>query len=524
MEKKSPAFGNNKFFAVSVYLALCLGGAVNLVAAEPAPAGPVRKAAVAGGFYPGSKAELENFVDTLLRQAHPPEVSLPVYALMVPHAGYMYSGPIAAQAYKTVAGRDIRTVILLSNSHRTFFNGIAIYKSGSFETPLGSVPIDEVLANQLLEADPRILDRSDVHAGDHVIEVQLPFLQRMFKDFKIVPLLFGDENPVLSQILADVLEPFINDHTLIVASSDMSHYPPYADAMAADHLTLQAILTGHPESLGETFAKLALKKVPGAETYLCGASGVRTVMLLSQPLGQASPVLLGYSNSGDAPTGEKSRVVGYGAVAFVHAAQRPQEAPITADADQNEKTSEKNIVNSQEEKELLKLARLTVESYVHEKKIPSYSSSLPGLQQKLGAFVTLREHGQLRGCIGQFESSSPLYVIIQQMAVAAATQDPRFPPVRPEELGNLEYEISILSPLQKVKNADAIILGEHGVQISKGFRHGVFLPQVAAETGWTKEQFLGELCTQKAGLPADCWKDPNTNLYVFTAHVFAEKK
>jgi AmmeMemoRadiSam system protein A len=178
----------------------------------------------------------------------------------------------------------------------------------------------------------------------------------------------------------------------------------------------------------------------------------------------------------------------------------------------------------QEKQELLQIARSTVESYVRTRKIPEFSPASPALKQPLGAFVTLKERGQLRGCIGRFEASEPIYRIVQQMAVSAATEDPRFRPVNANELDKLEYEISVLSPLRKIPNADEIVLGKHGVQVSKNFHHGVFLPQVATETGWSKEEFLGELCSQKAGLTRDCWKDPKVSLQVFTAEVFSEDK
>ncbi len=527
MEKRSPAFGSKRPYGPSricltALLALTLWN-FSACGANNVPSGAVRKAAVAGSFYPASKAELERSVDEMLERATPPEIKAPIRAIMAPHAGYVYSGPVAAYAYKTIAGRDIRTVILLCNSHQNYFDGIALYGSGSFETPLGLVPVDEALAQKLLAASPKIVNRPDAHASDHVLEVQLPFLQRSLKDFKIVPILFGNDDPALSQVLADALKNIVDDKTLVVASTDMSHYPPYADASAADHETLRAIMTGRADTLDATLGQLASKKVPNAETFLCGVSGVRTVLLLTQALGPTTPVLLNYANSGDSPAGEKNRVVGYGAVAFVDASGKLSQAPPPVTRP-SQNAAEEKVVSPQEEAELLRLARVTVESYVRDGRVPPYDPVSPGLRQKLGAFVTLKEHGQLRGCIGRFESTAPLFTVIQQMAVAAATEDFRFRPVAPQELNKLEYEISVLSPLRKVRNADEIELGKHGVQVSKGFSHGVFLPQVATETGWSREQFLGELCSQKAGLPADCWKDPDVDLYVFTAQVFSEKK
>ena len=480
--------------------------------------GPVRKAAVAGGFYPGDKATLEKYVDALLQQASPPEIKAPIRALMVPHAGYPFSGPVAAYAYKELEGRDIKTVILIGNSHHHYFDGIALYARGAFETPLGLVPVDEALTAKLLAMDPAVVNRPDIHEGDHVLEVQLPFLQRILKNFKIVPILFSGDSTTLAGKLAQDLSPLMNKNTLIVASTDMSHYPPYAAAATADKKTLDAILTGKMENLDATLQTLAAERLPQAETFLCSPSGVRVALLVAQSFGDRSPLLLRYANSGDSPAGEKGRVVGYGAVAFV---ATPSNKPAI-----EEKTSpsEEAPLTPQEKEELLGIARTTLESYVKTGKIPAFSPLSPALQQPLGTFVTLKENGQLRGCIGRFDASEPLYKIVQIMAVAAATQDPRFSPVHENELEKLEYEISVLSPLRKIPSAEEIVIGKHGVAISKGSHHGVFLPQVATETGWSKKEFLSELCSQKAGLPSDCWKDPDVNFQVFTAEIVAEKK
>ncbi len=534
MEKKSLVSGNRPEISNLKFQIALLTAILSLAFTLPSPAvkaapepSRVRKAAVAGGFYPGTPKELIDFVDAMLRQANPPKIEGPILAIMVPHAGYIYSGPVAAYAYKELEGRDIRTVILIGNSHRHYFDGIGIDAKGAFETPLGLVPIDEAFAEKLLAADPAIVDRPDIHEGDHVLEVQLPFLQRVLKYFKIVPILFSGDSPELARKLAGALAPLLDEKTLVVASTDMSHYPPYAEAGAADKKTLDAILTGKMENLDTDLKSLETQHVPQAETFLCSPSGVRVAMLLSQNLGKLQPVLLRYANSGDSPAGEKGRVVGYGAIAFVAQTSATPATPSPAAAEKDTphpQKPEEGILKKSEQDELLRIARSTVESLIKTGKVPDISPSSPALQQPLGAFVTLKERGQLRGCIGRFEPTEPLYKIVQQMAVSAATEDPRFRPVSPGELDKLEYEISVLSPLRKIPDANAIVLGKHGVTVSKGFHHGVFLPQVATETGWNKEEFLDELCSQKAGLPRDCWKDPAVDLQVFTAEVFTEEK
>ncbi|MFA5159654.1 MAG: AmmeMemoRadiSam system protein B [Candidatus Omnitrophota bacterium] len=529
MEKKSPASGNNRFrYPLGAYLTVLAVLSLAFTSAMPGEqketkSGIVRKAAVAGEFYPRDKVPLEKYVDALLRQADPPKIKEPIRAIMVPHAGYVYSGPVAAYAYKELEGRNFKTVILMANSHTEWFNGISVYKKGSFETPLGIVSIDEEKTSKLLTLSSKILDRPRTHEEEHALEVQLPFLQRVLKDFKIVPLLFGSDEPELSKVLADALKKIVDDKTLIVASTDMSHYPSYDDATSTDRETLQAIHTGQLDTLDAMLKQHVEKGIPNAETFLCGVSGVRTVLRLSQTLGPTVPVFLKYENSGDSPAGDKNRVVGYGAVAFVAQQSTTPNASPPAAVEKKSATDEEGMT-PQEKKELLGIARSTVESYVQTKKIPAFSPASPALRRPRGVFVTLKETGQLRGCIGRFDSSGPLYLIVQQMAISAALQDPRFTPVSADELGQLEYEISVLSPLKKVKTADEIKLGKHGVQVSKGLYHGVFLPQVATETGWSKEKFLSELCSQKAGLPENCWKDPGVDLQVFTADVFSEEK
>lgn len=525
MEKKSLVFGSRfqiSFLLLWIALFSLAFTFTHPQLKEKKKEDNVRKAAVAGGFYPGNKRQLETMVDAMLLQAGPPIIKSPVRAIVVPHAGYVFSGPVAAYAYKELEGHDMRTVILIGNSHRHHFNGIALYAKGAFETPLGLVPVDEAFAAKLLAADPAIAHRPDLHENDHVLEVQLPFLQRVLKNFKIVPILFSDDSPEHARKLAEILSPLMDDKTLIVASADLSHYPPYAHAVASDQKTLNAILTGKTEALDAALRALQAEHVPQTETLLCSPSGVRVAMLLAQSSG-LSPVLLKYANSGDSPAGEKGRVVGYAAIAFV-AKQSSRPAAPPPEAGEKKNATDENGMTPQEKEELLKIARATVESFVRTGKVPIFSPAFPVFKQPLGAFVTLKENGQLRGCIGRFEPSGPLYKIVQQMAVSAATQDPRFRPVSVNELDKLEYEISVLSPLRKIPNADEITLGKHGVQVSKGLHHGVFLPQVAAETGWSKEEFLGELCSQKAGLPRNCWKDPKVDLQVFTADVFSEEK
>ena len=180
-------------------------------------------------------------------------------------------------------------------------------------------------------------------------------------------------------------------------------------------------------------------------------------------------------------------------------------------------------MNPGQKKELLNIARNTVESYVKDAKVPEFKETDPGLLGQEGAFVTLHKKGELRGCIGNIIGTQPLWMTVRDMAVESSTRDPRFEPVAPDELKDIKIEISVLSQPKRVQDINEIKMGTHGVIVKRGFNNGVFLPQVATETGWSRDEFLSNLCAHKAGLPADAWKDKKTELYTFTAQVFGEE-
>jgi AmmeMemoRadiSam system protein A len=182
------------------------------------------------------------------------------------------------------------------------------------------------------------------------------------------------------------------------------------------------------------------------------------------------------------------------------------------------------LLDRKQKKRLLEIARSTIEAYLKTRKAPEIVETDPVLSKEMGAFVTLRQSGELRGCIGNMVGHGPLYLTVRDMAIESATGDPRFAPVRATELAGVEIEISVLSPLEKVRSADAITIPGHGVMVRRGFNSGVFLPQVAEEAGWSKDEFLSNLCANKAGLAADAWKDPKTELWVFSAEVFSERE
>jgi len=465
----------------------------------------IREPTVAGEFYPEDKIQLSALIDNFLEKASLPEVKGEVIALIVPHAGYQFSGEVAAHAFKTLEGEQVDTVIIVGNSHHERFDGVSVFPKGVYKTPLGEVEIDSDLAQRIIQESDRIFFRESAHQLEHSIEVEIPFLQKTLKHFKIVPILFGNSQKDDWKILGDaILKHIKGKNVILIASSDLSHYPPYKVAKYADKKTIDAILTGDIEHFEKTIQELQQENLPNAVTFACGSDAIKTVMYVARQLGASEIKLLKYANSGDS-TGDKNRVVGYSAIGFF--AERRD-----------------HLLNKKEQERLLQIARESVETYIKEGKIPEFSEDNPMLNQKLGAFVTIKKHGKLRGCIGEFSpTKEPLYKVVSKMAIAAATKDIRFSPVKEEELDELEYEVSVLSEPQKIDNWRKIELGKHGVIIRQSLNQGVFLPQVADETGWSLEKFLSELCFQKAGLPPDCYKDKNTEIYTFTAKVFSEE-
>lgn len=466
----------------------------------------VRPPAVAGSFYPGEKEELDQVLSSLINQSEKITTEGNLRILIVPHAGIQFSGPTAAAGFKQIEGKDYNKIIILGASHRSFFDHAAVFEKGTWETPLRKTLIDEILAASLIDKSKKIIADEASHRDEHSLEIELIFLQKVLKDFKIVPILVSQTSDQFISDLAQKIAQNFDEQTLLVVSTDLSHYPAYEIAKDVDSQTIEAILSGSEEKFSETIVKAENANYPGLDTAACGAGAIKVALKVAEILQIKNFQKIKYENSGDI-SGDKSRVVGYAAIGAW-----------------NEKLpSAENQLDKSAQKEALKIARKTLEEYLTSRQIPSFSPQNPALQQPLGAFVTLRKHGELRGCIGEFEPQKPLYQVVQEMAIAAATNDPRFSPVRSEELKDIKIEISAMTPKKKISRWQEIQLGKHGVVIQKGNRAGTFLPQVATETGWSLEEFLSQLCSQKAGLSADCYKDPSVNLFTFEAQIFEEE-
>ncbi len=372
-----------------------------------APAGRVRPSVLAGTWYPADPNALRAMVDEMLAAIEPVD-GAPI-ALIVPHAGYVYSGPVAAAGFRQLQQGAYDTAVIIAADHQMpLSNPISVWTEGGFETPLGIVPVDAGLAQALVAADPRITADFAAHEGEHPIEIELPFLQRVCPDCRIVPVLMGADDDETVQALADALIKLLpGRRAVVIASSDLSHYPAYNDALTVDGATLAAIESGDPAAVRRAIAASMAADVPNLATCACGEAAILVAMRVAQGLGANTITVLRYANSGDTPYGDKDQVVGYGAVMFWR--YEPPE------------------LTSQQRQALLALVRSAIAEHLRSGRIPDERPADPALARRSGAFVTLKEKGELRGCIGHIRADTPLYRVVQEMAVSAATADPRFP-------------------------------------------------------------------------------------------------
>ncbi|MBI5119211.1 AmmeMemoRadiSam system protein B [Candidatus Poribacteria bacterium] len=492
----------------------------------------VIRPSVAGSFYPANADALKGDIARYLKSADLPETKGEIIAAVVPHAGYVYSGPVAAYAYKAIAQQaaaqgksaegkaKLDAVVVLAFNHRGMGQGVSVYYSGAMETPLGKKAVNERVAREFMGSDPGISFTRGAFEGEHSAEVQIPFIQTALPDVPIVPVVFSQQSIENVEVVERGLERIAKaNRILVLASTDLSHYHPYEEANSLDGRIVKQILEGSPRTMAQ-FLNEHYEDMRGP----CGVGPVLAVLSFAESQG-AEPVLLKYANSGDT-FGDKDAVVGYASIVFM---KKPAHDPLKSDrqtpgASNTPNKSGSYSLSDGDKKTLLGLARRSLEAFVRDGRILKADPPESEILLKDGAaFVTLNKNGQLRGCIGQMQATMPLYQTVIRMAVAAASEDPRFSPVKPEELKDVHIEISVNSPLRPVSSPDEIVLGKHGVVVAKGFRQGVFLPQVATETGWTKEEFLRNLCAHKAGLPPDAYMH-GARLYVFTSIVFEEEK
>ncbi|AXA36155.1 hypothetical protein BRCON_1378 [Candidatus Sumerlaea chitinivorans] len=547
-----------KLHCMAVLIGVAAGGISAGMAsslADVATSGPiveVRRPAVAGAFYPAEASKLREGVNGLLSAAACPQVPGKIRGLIVPHAGYEYSGPVAAVAYKaligqtraTDAGSSHQRVIILAPSHYADFNGVAVTPA-HYRTPLGIVNLDPLvheLATQspftfrpkaLVEAPPWA-SRTGLSSQDprpdtyeHSLEVQLPFLQAGLGEFRLVPLVCGRVDP---KVVADVLAKRIGPQDVVIASSDLSHYHPYETARSLDLECVRRI------------RELDIRGMQQQEA--CGKTPILVLMHLARQF-DWEPILLSYQNSGDTSGRKEGGVVGYAAIAFCERSTARSSDPKAKKGGggdgvnplPNEDRSTTNPTDGttqpltvEEGRLLVQLARRTVEEVVRFGRLPVVRpEEFPKkFHDPKGCFVTLTKHGQLRGCIGQIFPREPLYQAVMSSARSAALEDPRFSPVRPAELSELEIEVSVLTvpkPLAFSSPEDLLAkLQPHrdGVVLKIGPYMATFLPQVWEQLP-RKEDFLSHL-SRKAGCAADAWRGPNVEVQIYHVQAFEESQ
>ncbi len=498
------------------WLGFCLG---MLCWMGTAGAESIRASAIAGYWYPAESAQLQEIIDKLLQQAGPAPSppSTELRALVSPHAGYQYSGVTAAKGYALVQGRTVKRVVVLGPAHAGGFRGLAIPEADEYATPLAKIPLDKEAISSL-RTSPLVHGDEVIRPGEHSLEIQLPFLQRsLAPGWKLLPILVGVMEEKDYAAAAELLRPLLDDDSLLLISSDFTHYGPRYDYLPFP--TDQQL----PERLRRldlgAFEYIDKQDAPGLLDYhrrtgitACGLSPLLILVHLLNPTSRVE--LIQYDTSG-ALTGHWDHSVSYLSIAI-------------QDAEPLSKTSAPKRAEAVPPQELLPLLHQLARIAVIDAVLPQSGASrdyepllaaLPEAgRQPSGAFVTLKKHGELRGCIGYILPKEPLYRAVILNSINAAQQDYRFPPVQPEELKELELTVSVLSPPQAIASAADFQPGVHGIILHKEGRSAVFLPEVATEQGWNREQTLSHLA-RKAGLAEDAWKE-GASFEVFTTQHF----
>jgi AmmeMemoRadiSam system protein B/AmmeMemoRadiSam system protein A len=474
-----------------------------------------RQPYAAGRFYPQDKETLDRDLTALFQKCKKNSVGDGrIRAIISPHAGYVFSGETAASAFSCVPEDAMyKNIFIIGSSHVMAFDGASIYYSGDYITPLGKVTVDKEIAARLRKN--KVFDFPETaHIKEHSLEVQMPFIQHYFrKSPPVIPIIIGTNNIKTIKLIAEALKPWFTPDNLFVISSDFSHYPPYKDAVETDRKTALSIVSGDPEVFIKTLKDNSSEKIKGLATSMCGWTSGLTLMYLAQNEKDIKFNIVDYTNSGDSPHGGRDEVVGYNAISLTETKHEMQGKRADTELSFTEK----------EKEQLFNIARNSVLSKLEGNgKMVEDNEISPKLKEPMGAFVTIKINGSLRGCIGRFTSSEPLYKVVRASAITSAFEDPRFPSLKKEEYPKTDFEITVLGPMKKINDISEIVLGRHGIYIKKGTNSGTMLPQVATENNWTREQFLGYTSRDKAGIGWDGWK--NAEIYIYEGTVLEERK
>jgi len=422
----------------------------------------IREPVVAGQFYPASPSELRAIIKSFVDEK---AVKGEAIGLISPHAGYIYSGPVAGAVISRIKFKD--TFIIMGPNHSGRGKPLSIMTEGVWETPLGEVDIDSELAKQILATSSYLEEDHLAHQYEHSLEVQLPFLQYFKPDIKIVPIIFGyGSGAVYKEIGKEIAKAIksLNRDVVIIASSDMTHYEPQESAQRKDNQAIEAIVNLDEDEL--------LKRVDELNISMCGYAPAVSLISVAKELGAKRAELIRYQTSGDT-TGDYSSVVGYAGI----------------------------IINGVEMSPLVRLAKQTVETVVKEGKVPRPEELTPEMAEKAGVFVSIHRFGELRGCIGTFEPQKEnIAEEIITNAISSATRDPRFSPIAPNELGSLSYSVDVLTGPEPVESKDQLDARKYGVIVESGVRRGLLLPDLE---GVDSVDYQIDICRQKGGIAPD---------------------
>ena len=420
----------------------------------------IRNPVVAGQFYPESASQLKAMIEQLVDEK---AAKQEVIGLVSPHAGYIYSGPVAGKVISRIKFKN--TFIIIGPSHTGRGEPLSIMTEGTWKTPLGEVEIDSELAKQILTTSSHLAEDYQAHQYEHSIEVQIPFLQYFKSDIKLVPIVLAySTGTIYKEIGREIARATkeLNKEVVIIASSDMTHYEAHESAQKKDTQAIEAILNLDEDEL--------LQRVDKLNISMCGYAPVASLISAAKQLGATGAELVRYQTSGDT-TGAYSSVVGYAGIIITGMSP------------------------------LARLAKKTVETFVKEGKTPKPEELTPEMMEEAGVFVSIHKLDELRGCIGTFEPAKEnVAEEIIANAISSATRDPRFPPVAPNELKDLEYSVDVLTKPEPIHSKDQLDPKKYGVIVECGFRKGLLLPDLE---GVDTVDYQIDICRQKAGIAPD---------------------
>ena len=488
--------------------------------AEPVKKNVLRSQLAEMGWYPSDASVLEKQIEDLFQKAQVKPIDN-VVGLILPHAGYAYSGRTAAAGLKTTT-KAYKRIVVVGATHRLGMEEIlSVPRATHYQTPLGLVPLDVELIDKLLEYSIfcHVPQAHEYSRGgqEHCVQIELPLLQHRYGDFEFIPVVAGQCSPETVDKAAAILKSLVDGETLIVASSDFVHYGPnygYVPFKEDIPAQIKKLDMGAYELIAQLDGRGFLEYRRNTGATICGS--VPIAILLSMLSESTESHLIQYTTSGEM-TGDFTNSVSYLSVAFSGAWGAPSEV---------EPDANNAVLTEQDKEQLLTLARRTIDYALKNRRVPEASdlgiTPSAAMQSPRAAFVTLKKHAQLRGCIGDIFPQRPLYKSVILNAIHACVNDRRFPPVSQDECEDITIDISALTPPAPVDSSDQIRIGIDGVVLNKDGRSAVFLPQVAPEQGWDIEQTLTHL-SEKARLPADAWKQ-GASFLVFQADVFGESE